>query len=359
MSQTRTVLITGIGSPGAPGVIKSLRDVNDMKFTVIGVDINENVAAKSMVDKFFTVPKASNPEFIKHIMKLCSKESIDVILPMVSQELLPFSKNIEKFREIGTEVSVSNYSSLEKAINKGELFKALDTKRISTPQFTIVNTPEELRKAIFALGYPETPVCIKPTISDGSRGFRILDEQKNRMELLFYAKPSSVYISFSELFDTLKSTSAIPETMVMEYLPFEEYSVDILAKHGEVIVAIPRLRDEILNGISVKSTIIKEDDVIQYSTQVVNELGLHGNIGVQVRRDRHHKPKIIEVNPRIQGTIVHCTAAGVNLPYLAFKLAKNLAISQEELKIQWGLRMTRYWEEVYFDVNGLPVRRKE
>ncbi|NHM31115.1 ATP-grasp domain-containing protein [Neobacillus terrae] len=359
MSELITVLITGIGSPGAPGVIKSLRAVKEVNFRIIGVDIKENIAAKAMVDRFFTVPKASDPEFINQIHTLCFNEKIEVILPMVSQELLALSNHAEKFKKSGVAVSVSNFNSLDKTINKGKLFNSLSMKGISTPKFSIVHTSEELSREIFALGYPEKPVCIKPVISDGSRGFRILDKNKNRIDLLYYEKPSSVYISFNELMETLKGTSSIPDTMVMEYLPFEEYSVDILANHGEVIVAVPRLRDEINNGISVKSTIVKEEDVIQYSSQIVKELGLHGNIGVQVRRDSNHIPKIIEINPRIQGTIVHCTAAGINLPFLAIKLAKNHPITQEELKINWGLQMYRFWEEVYFDKGGIQVNWEE
>jgi carbamoyl-phosphate synthase large subunit len=164
-----------------------------------------------------------------------------------------------------------------------------------------------------------------------------------------------VYISESELFDILKASSDIPETIVMEYLPFEEYSVDLLANHREIIIAIPRLREKIVDGISVKSVIVKEDDVIEYASRIVNQLGLHGNIGVQVRRGNLHQPKILEINPRIQGTIVHCTAAGINLPYLAIKLAKGMPISQDELNVLWGTRMTRYWDEVYFNREGLSI----
>lgn len=355
MNQSITVLITGIGSPGAPGVIKSLKSVKEYDFNIIGIDINPYIAGKAMVDKFLVGPKATEPNFVHEILKLCSVEKVDVVLPLVSKELISFSKYIHRFKEVGTEVSISNYETLVKTINKGKLIDTLEKVGIPVPRFEIVHTVDKLHEALFKLGYPENPVCMKPTISDGSRGFRILDKQKNRMDLLYYEKPSSLYIGFEELFDTLQGCSIIPETIVMEYLPFEEYSVDILAKQGEVIIAIPRLREEISNGISVKGTIVKENDVIQYTSRIVKELQLHGNIGVQVRKDKNHQPKIIEINPRIQGTIVHCTKAGVNLPYLAVKLAKGLPITQDELIVQWGIQMARYWEEVYFDKDGLPI----
>ncbi|HEX7056549.1 MAG TPA: ATP-grasp domain-containing protein, partial [Bacilli bacterium] len=90
----------------------------------------------------------------------------------------------------------------------------------------------------------------------------------------------------------------------------------------------------------------------QYTAKIVKELRLHGNIGVQVKRDDSRQPKIVEVNPRIQGTIVHCTAAGVNLPLLAVKLAFGIAPRKDELMIKWGTRMVRYWEEIFYDGQG-------
>lgn len=355
MHSSITILLTGLGSPGAPGVIKSLRAVGDHHFKIIGIDIDPNVPAKAMVDKFLVGPKATDPHFAKKCLNLCKAEKIEVILPLVSMELPEFAKHHDLFKKIGTRASVSEHQPLLQAMNKGKMIQGLGNKGISVPRSITVRSVAELRKAINDLGYPDQPVCMKPTISDGSRGFRILDARKNRLDLLFFEKPNSVYIGVHELLDILKDSSEIPETIVMEYLPYKEYSVDILADHGEAIIAIPRLREKIADGISVRSIVVKEDDVIEYTSRIVKELGLHGNIGVQVRRDLNHQPKIIEINPRIQGTIVHCTASGVNLPFLAVKLAKNIPIRQDELNVRWGTRMSRYWEEVYFDQKDQPI----
>ncbi|GGE23165.1 carbamoyl phosphate synthase [Marinithermofilum abyssi] len=356
MLKPMTVLLTGVGSPGAPGVIKSLRAVKEYDFRIIGIDMNPHAVGQVMVDKFFIGPEATDPDFVPKLIRLCSAENVEVILPLVSKELPRFAKNFHRFKEIGTVVSVSEYNRLMQVINKGTLIHTLKKKGIPTPRSVIVNTVEGLRKALHDLGYPDHPVCFKPVVSDGSRGFRILDTRKNRLDPLFNEKPNSAYISDHELFRILSDCSVIPETIVMEYLPGEEYSIDLLARDGEVIIAIPRLREAIVNGISVKSTIVKEDDVIAYASRIVRELRLHGNIGVQICRDKDTQPKIIEINPRIQGTIVHCTAAGVNLPYLAVKLAKEIPIHSSELCVQWGTRMTRYWEEVFWSEAGQPIQ---
>jgi carbamoyl-phosphate synthase large subunit len=350
-----TVLITGCGSPAAPGVIQSLRSVKAHDFSIIGVDMDADNAGRGLVDLFFKGPKADDPDFIHTLLNLARAHQVDCILPLVTKELPAFAKHREAFNRIGTAVSVSDEKPLAYALNKGRLFHFLKDKGFRVPDFHVARTPSELKSALADLGYPKRAVCFKPTESDGSRGFRVLDQTKDRFDLLFHAKPTSVYMDEKDLYHLLKGRNKIPETVVMEYLPNEEYSVDLLMDRGKHLIAIPRLRQRVESGISVRSKIVKEDDVIDYAVEIAETLGLNGNIGIQIRRDDNGIPKILEINPRIQGTIVHCTAAGVNLPYLAVKLALGLPIQQEELKVHWGLSMVRYWKEVFFDEKGQPI----
>ncbi|UOF92559.1 ATP-grasp domain-containing protein [Fodinisporobacter ferrooxydans] len=356
MQQRIHVLLTGAGSPASPGVIQSLKRVPSFDIQVTGIDINPDAAGASMVDKFYPGPRANDPLFLPFVKLLCQKEAIDVVLPLVSAELESLAKEKPDFKRLGTEVSVSDADRLTLALHKGIMLQTLGTAGIPIPQYDVVQTADELEKAIATLGYPQKAVCFKPTIGDGSRGFHILDDKKDRFQLLFHEKPSSAYISLQEVKQILSTASAIPELIVMEYLPNEEYSVDILAKEGEVIIAIPRLRKKMIGGITVEGEIVNEQDVVEYCTKIVQELKLHGNIGIQVRRDASGLPKIIEINPRIQGTIVHCTAAGVNLPFLAVKLATHLPIEEWELSVQWGTKMIRYWEELFHSSDGIPFR---
>lgn len=347
-------MLTGAGSPGAPGVIKSLRSASETNIEIIGVDASVNAIGASLSDYFYTIPKAADDNFISEILNICKSEKIDVILPLVTKELLKLSIKKQRFLDIGTIVSVSDYSNLVVANNKGKLLQMLEKKGISIPKYEIAGTAETLKKAIYQLGYPEQPVCFKPTVSNGSRGFRILDPNINRVQMLFNEKPNSTYIIMNDLISILEHANEIPEIIVMEYLPGKEYSVDVLADNGKVITAIPRLREATVSGITTRGVVVKESDVIEYASKVVFELGLHGNIGVQIRRNINNEPNILEINPRIQGTIVHCLGAGVNLPYLAIKLGLGMPIEPHELVINWGTRMSRYWEEIYYDPNGSP-----
>jgi carbamoyl-phosphate synthase large subunit len=348
------VLLTGAGSPGVPGVIKSLRKVSQIHIEIIGVDASSDAAGFALSDRFYIVPRATDEHFISEILNICQSEQVDVIIPVVTKELLEFSKHKQRFLDIGTIVSVSDYEQLVIANDKGKLLQMLSLAGIPVPEYEIVQTAEKLKAAIYRLGYPRRPVCFKPSVSNGSRGFRILDPGINRAYVLFNEKPNSTYISFNELFDILEQTDEIPEIIVMEYLPGKEYSVDVLADNGKALVTIPRLREATVGGITTRGVAVQETDIIEYAAEIICKLRLHGNIGVQIRRNIDHAPQILEINPRIQGTIVHCLGAGVNMPYLAVKLAIGMQIEPHELCVNWGTRMNRYWEEIYYDCNGSP-----
>jgi len=221
---------------------------------------------------------------------------------------------------------------------------------IPVPEFYLVKSVEEFEKRVSDLGYPERKVCFKPPVSNGMRGFRIIDDSPRRMEKLIYEKPDNVYIGYEEFLQIADDADFFPELLVMEYLPGEEYSVDLLADNGRYIASIPRLREKIKMGISFVGITVEDEEIMEYSKMVTETLGLNGNIGLQFRRDENGVPKLIESNPRVQGTIVLCTASGYNMVYNSVKLA--LGESPMPFEPKWGTKMVRYWEEIFYDRDG-------
>lgn len=57
---------------------------------------------------------------------------------------------------------------------------------------------------------------------------------------------------------------------------------------------------------------------------------------------------LLEINPRVQGTIAAGLGAGINLPELAVKQELGLPISPAELDVKWGTQFSRYWKEVFY-----------
>jgi carbamoyl-phosphate synthase large subunit len=337
--------MTGGGAPGAAGILKCLKQ--EKSFHISVVDANPHAVGRYIHDDFETIPFANDPSFTRAVLSICRKKNIQAILPLVTRELIPLSQQIREFEQAGAKLLVSPTASLEISNNKSRLYEFLQWRGIPVPDFRVIETVEQFKVAVGELGYPSKPVCFKPSVSNGSRGFRVVSEQMNDLDLLFNHKPTSTYISLQEGVRIL-SSGLFPELLVSEYLPGEEYSVDCLAYRGEPVLIVPRIRKRIINGISVEGEFVKEDAIINYCLKIIKELQLHGNIGIQVKKSVDGQFLILEINPRVQGTISAAWGAGINLPVLAIKQELGLPILPDEIVVKWGTKFARYWEEVFY-----------
>ncbi|HET9826831.1 MAG TPA: hypothetical protein VFP87_15945, partial [Chitinophagaceae bacterium] len=173
MSATTTIniLMTGAGAPGAPGILMCLQC--SPSFEIVMADANPNAVGRWLHAEFETIPRAEEKGFIEELHSICQKRKIHVLLPLVTKELMPLATHKKQFEESGTEVLVSNVNSLEIANNKSRLYQFLERRGIDVPAYRIVQTADQLR-AVEELGFPHKRVCFKPSISNGSRGFRII-----------------------------------------------------------------------------------------------------------------------------------------------------------------------------------------
>jgi len=337
--------MTGGGAPGAAGILNCLRA--DPSFHITMADANPGAIGKNLCDDFETIPFGMDPGFSDSVLNLCIKKNIRLVLPLVTRELIPLSIDRPAFEKAGVKLLVSPAVSLEIANNKSRLYEFLEWRGIPVPGFRVVETVSQFEAAVKELGYPEKPVCFKPSVSNGSRGFRIVSEQLNELDLLLNHKPGSVFLRLKEAVRIL-SSGVFPELLVSEYLPGEEFSVDCLARQGEAVLVVPRLRKKMINGISVEGEFVQEESIIRYCRQIIKELQLHGNIGIQVRRSVAGTFGVLEINPRVQGTISAGLGAGVNLPLLAVRQELGLPVSPAELEVKWGTKFSRYWKEVFY-----------
>lgn len=339
------ILITGAGAPGAAGIIECLS--KSKQLAIWCCDANADASGKHILKNFFKIPAASDKNFISAVLNKAKLHKIDVILPLVTRELLLFARNKKKFEAAGVKVICSDESALEIANNKALLYQFLRSNSILVPDFVVVNSVAEFQRAVKKLGYPANKVTFKPAVSNGSRGFRVIDDKANKAHLLWNEKPNNTYITYKEISDILRQQMP-KDLLVSEYLPGEEYSVDCLANHGKCLLAIPRLRSKILNGISVGGEFVNNKEIVAYSRQIIEAIGLHGNIGIQVKRATDGRFKILEINPRVQGTIVTNLAAGANLPLMAVEQELGKKIYTEKVKVKWGLKFVRVWREIFY-----------
>jgi carbamoyl-phosphate synthase large subunit len=296
---------------------------------------------------FFQIPKASDPAFVDHIYQICLEQKIDVLLPLVTRELEVLSTRKGRFLEIGTRIVVSDSEQLHAANDKLKLMQTLQQAGIPVAEFYTAKTASEIAEYAHKLGYPHKKVCIKPALSNGSRGMRILDAGSGSFEAFFEQKPGNTHTTLDSILE-LFGDKPLPDMLVMEYLPGEEYTVDALLDQGEPLLLLPRKRMAMNNGISVAGVFEENREIIEYATRVFQCMKLHGPNGLQVKCGEDGRFYMLEINPRLQGSTTTAMGMGINLPVLAVKQAMGEDIKPIIPQPQWGLRFVRYYEDAFF-----------
>ncbi|HEX5654537.1 MAG TPA: ATP-grasp domain-containing protein, partial [Chitinophagaceae bacterium] len=260
------ILMTGAGAPGAAGIMNCLWQHPHVHISL--ADANPNAVGRYLNPDFTKIPFAEDPGFAESLLNLCREKNIHVLLPLVTKELIPLSQRRDEFELAGAKLLVSPANALEIANNKSRLYQFLEWRGIKVPAFRVVDTVEQFNQAVHELGYPGNSVCFKPSVSNGSRGFRIISPKIDELDLLLNQKPQSTYILLQDA-QRILSTGSFPELLVSEWLPGEEFSVDCLARQGVMQAAIPRLRKKMINGISVEGEFVEEKNIMEYCRQII------------------------------------------------------------------------------------------
>ncbi|MDY3536580.1 NAD-dependent epimerase/dehydratase family protein [Riemerella anatipestifer] len=162
------ILVTCVGSGVGQSVLDSVNLIRDDYF-VIGCDGNRNVYAHSFCDKFYIVPSIFSAEYLDFILNIAIANKVDLIIPGNDQELILFSKNIEKFESKGIKVLVSEPEIIEVSRNKKEWFDYFHPLGCNiVPTYMMSDFKENPDESIF-------PAIVKPAGGSASQGISILN----------------------------------------------------------------------------------------------------------------------------------------------------------------------------------------
>ncbi|VVB72565.1 ATP-grasp in the biosynthetic pathway with Ter operon [uncultured archaeon] len=341
-----TVLVTGSGAPGIKGTLYSLQNNFDhRKIRTVGTDIRKDAVGRYLCDSFYSIPRPNSEDYLSSLLSVCKKEHVAVLLPQNTAELSILARHKQEFEDLGTAVAVSDAGPINVANDKGKLLAVAEEIGLPVPRFFRADKMEALLAYARRLGWPEKRVVVKPPVSNGMRGLRIIDESLDLKRSFYEEKPTSVLLKMNDLQNILGES--FPALLVTEFLPGEELTVDALSA-GRLTV-VPRTRDRITSGITFDGTVKEDRSVIDYSERLSRKVCLKYAFGFQFKLDGEGRACLLESNPRIQGTMVLATFAGANIIYGAVKHALGEEVPDFEIK--WGTRILRYW-------GGLGIREE-
>ena len=233
------------------------------------------------------IPAGPNPQFAAVMLARCLEMSIDVLIPTCDAELRPLGLARADFSWAGVELMLAPDRALDLCLDKLALAQCC-AGQVPVPRTERLDLAADFESWTY-------PVIVKPRTGSGSRG-----------------------ISLVESSQALARLGASADFIIQEYLPGEEYSVDVLADAtGHVVASVPRVRERVDSGVSVAGRTLHDGELERLGAAVVTATGLTYIANVRFRRDAAGRPALLEVNPRVPGTLPLTVASGVDMPQMA------------------------------------------
>ncbi len=226
-------------------------------------------------------PYIGEDNFIEYLNKVIEEYKIEYIYPAHDSACVYLSKHSKSINAV---IVCSEYDTVAICRSKSKTYSFFEGEEFIPITY---KTPEEVQ---------EFPVFVKPTVGQGAVGAEKIDN----MEQLKFA---------------LEKDESL---VICEYLSGIEYSVDCFTdKDGNLRVARLRDRERIRAGISVRSKTLDSDNkIVQIANALNNKLKFRGAWFFQVKKNYNGEYRLMEVSPRIPGTMGLSRNLGINFPLI-------------------------------------------
>lgn len=277
------------------------------------------------------LPYVSDAGFIKEINDLVKTQKVDFIFPAHDSVVLKLAE-AKAAGDLECELITSPLETCVVARSKQKTYERLKG---------VVPTPE-IYASVADVTDAVLPVFLKPDVGQGSKGTYLA---KTTTEIEHYTKQD-------------------PSLLLLEYLPGPEFTVDCFTnRQGELLFAEGRRRDRISNGISVASSSVDDKRFKELAEKINKALTFKGVWFFQVKESVSKELVLMEIAPRVAGTMGLVRCKGVNLPLLSLfdAMGYDAAIVENDYQISIDRALeNRYrhniqYSHAYFDFDDLLI----
>ena len=245
-----------------------------------GADSNVSCLGRHFVDDFVELPPDKELH-IKDLLNMCKCKGINIIIPTRDAELHFFASHRSKLLQHGIHVMVSCLSTIENCLDKLKFSRFFNEDL----QIKVIPSLKSLKDV------DSEALVVKERYGSGSR---------------------STHINLSKK-DAGKISEQLRSPIFQPFIEGLEYSIDIYRDFsGNILGAITRKRDLIVNGESQITTIEDQEKLRQICMQACSLLDLHGHVVFQAIIDTQGTIHLLECNPRFGGASTLSIAAGLH-----------------------------------------------
>lgn len=302
--RTYNVLVFPCGTEIANEIINSLKDNKYFKTKFASSEKKSYCNFRNK--KVHFLPYVSDKNFLHTLTSLIKYEDIDFIIPAHDDVAFSLS-HLEQ--EIEAKVIGQNSK-----INQVVRFKD-KTYNYFKDILPLASVYEKEKDIVF-------PIFVKPKRGQGSQ--------------------DSFLIKDSQEFKNFKDKYSIDEFVWMEYLEGAEYTIDCFSDKGNLLYAGGRTREKMTRGISVQSKLVKDKSLQEqfkkFAEIISQTLKMQGLWFYQMKSDANGELKLLEIGPRVSGTMMLNRSRGVNFVELSLfqKLGFPVEIAFNDIEISLG-----------------------
>jgi carbamoyl-phosphate synthase large subunit len=307
-------LVTGAGGAAGVAVINALR-INGAR--VIGADCDPWAPGLALAHASGVLPRADEPDFAKAAGALAEHAGATAIISTVAEEMIALDSCAADLAALGIALWVPSPESVRRCLDKWAFAECLRTTGLAGPCTALGDDVSEV----------PGPWIVKPRFGRGSRDVYAVD----RPDELNWA------------------IQRVSQPLVQSRLTGREFTVDALVDpDGNFAGGAARWRKETKAGISTKGETFFNSRVLDSAARALGAVGLRGAANVQGFLTDTDQVVIVEINPRFSGGLPLSLAAGADLIGEYLRGLAGFTIRPERLTYRPGVRMTRYYSEVFF-----------
>ena len=249
------------------------------------------------------------------IEKLLQEIQIDVLFPICEWAVVPISEQRKRIARY-TRLPLPSHESLMKTFDKSQTLKLADELGVPAPKTFEISSSSELEETAKEVNYP---AVVKPRTS------WVWNEEHASFRRASYVRSST------ELIETYKKIHQVfPFPFIQEYIPGigRNYSIGALYSNSRSR-AMCCIKVDRAFPISGGNSVLRESapmnpQMREYASRLLEALEWHGVAEVEFKLDhRDNTPKLMEINGRFWASLEVATRAGVDLPYLLYRLAMD------------------------------------
>jgi predicted ATP-grasp superfamily ATP-dependent carboligase len=302
-----SAIVTNARNRIAYNVIRSLARKGVPVYAADFVPRSMSFASRYTAGHFvYPSPFREQENFISCLVEQIDRLNVDVLIPVFEETFL-----VAKHKALfSSKVSlvVPDYQQILIAHNKDQWEPLARKLGIPVPS---TYSPDYLRGMGAGSRRVKYPVLIKPKQGGGAWGIKEVPSPEALQDLL--AQPTWTDRSWDRFF-------------VQEKILGHTHCVAMLFNKGalKAKVGYRQLRDyPATGGQATLRVSVRHEMAEAHLQRLLEELGWHGTCQADFIVDESGVPYLIDLNPRLWGSLTQAIASGVDFPYLIYRLARD------------------------------------